>query len=578
MENATNNITQLGSTQRAAYWRLYVPKLVTVLREGYSLTKFRADAIAGLTVAIVALPLAMALAIASGTTPDRGLYTAIIAGFLISALGGSRFQIGGPTGAFVVVVYNVIATHGYDGLVIATLMAGMLLIAAGFAKLGTWIKYIPYPVVTGFTAGIAVIILTSQIGDILGLKLAASPAGFVEKLIAYAQAWRSFEPATFAVAMASLALILGLRRWRPNAPVFLAAAVFGAVIVWLLKLPVTTIGDRFGELPTSLPAPSLPTDFTFDRVRQLLPSAFTIAFLAGIESLLSAVVADGMTGRRHRSNCELVAQGIANCASAIMGGIPATGAIARTATNIRAGGYSPISGMMHAVFLLLFIMFLGKVASYVPLASLGAILVVVAWNMAEVKSFRHLMDAPPEDRTVLLTTFVLTVLVDLTVAIEVGVVLAAIFFMHRMANAVEISTQKKLIEEDEDDFTRARSAYSGPAQLPEGVEVFRINGPFFFGAAARLGDELDQMRLPPKVFILRMGNVPFIDASGVAALEKFVAGAFARGTRVILCGVQPDVREVIEKLGLTAGPRAVTVTKNFEKALVAARELVPAKA
>ena len=581
MENLQNNAEKLGSTQRllsnAAYWRLYVPKLVTVLREGYSLTKFRADAIAGLTVAIVALPLAMALAIASGTTPDRGLYTAIVAGFLISALGGSRFQIGGPTGAFVVVVYNVIASHGYDGLVIATLIAGLILIAAGFAKLGTWIKYIPYPVVTGFTAGIAVIIFTSQVGDILGLKLATSPAGFVEKWIAYGGALGTIEPATFAVAMASLALILALRRWRPNAPVFLAAAVFGAVIVWLLKLPVTTIGDRFGELPTALPAPSLPEGVTFDRIRQLLPSAFTIAFLAGIESLLSAVVADGMTGRRHRSNCELVAQGVANCASAIMGGIPATGAIARTATNIRAGAYSPISGMMHAVFLLVFIVFLGRVASYVPLASLGAILVVVAWNMAELKSFRHLMAAPHEDRTVLLTTFVLTVLVDLTVAIEVGVVLAAIFFMHRMANVVEISTQKKLIEEDEDDFTRARITY-GPAQLPDGVEVFQINGPFFFGAAARLGDELDQMRSPPKVFILRMGKVPFIDASGVAALEKFIAGAVARGTRVILCGVQPDVREVIEKLGLTTGPRAVAVAKNFEKALAMARDLTGATA
>jgi sulfate permease, SulP family len=294
--------------------------------------------------------------------------------------------------------------------------------------------------------------------------------------------------------------------------------------------------------------------------------------------LLSAVVADGMTGRRHRSNCELVAQGVANISSALMGGIPATGAIARTATNIRAGAFSPISGMMHAVFLLLFLVFLGGVASFVPLASLAAILIVVAWNMAEIKSFRHLLAAPPEDRVVLLTTFVLTVLVDLTVAIEIGVVLAAIFFMHRMANAVEISTQKKLIEEDEDDFSRSRSNYEGPRQLPDGVEVFQINGPFFFGAAARLGDELDQMRLPPKVFILRMGKVPLIDASGVSALEKFVAGAFARGTRVIACGVQPEVREVIERLGLTSGPRPVALTKNFEKALAMAREIMAAGA
>jgi SulP family sulfate permease len=375
------------------YWRLYVPKLVTVLQEGYDLKRFLADVTAGLTVAIVALPLSMALAIASGTTPDRGLFTAIVAGFLISALGGCRFQVGGPTGAFVVIVFNVVATHGYDGLVIATLMAGLMLIVAGFAKLGTFIKYVPYPVVTGFTTGIALIIFSSQVAEVLGLQLAQNPAAFIEKWITYTRAIGTFEPATFAVAMTSLAAIIGCRLWRPQWPMFLIAVVLGAAAVPLLGLPVATIGSRFGDLPSMLPAPQLP-EITLTRIRDLLPSAFTIAFLAGVESLLSAVVADGMTGRRHRSNCELVAQGVANLGSALFGGIPATGAIARTATNVRAGAYSPVAGIMHALFLLLFMLFLAPLAAFVPLASLGAVLIVVAWNMAEIKNFRPCSTRP----------------------------------------------------------------------------------------------------------------------------------------------------------------------------------------
>jgi SulP family sulfate permease len=551
------------------YWRLYVPKLITVLREGYDLRRFLTDAIAGLTVAIVALPLSMALAIASGTTPDRGLYTAIVAGFLISAFGGSRFQIGGPTGAFVVVVFNVTATHGYDGLVIATAMAGVLLILAGFAKLGTLIKYVPHPVVTGFTAGIAVIIFSSQVAEVLGLHIEKNPAAFVEKWIVYSGALKTIEPATFAVAMTSLAVIIGCRLWRPAWPMFLIAVCAGAATVAALGLPVATIGTRFGELPHMLPAPQLP-EISLARVRELLPSAFTIAFLAGVESLLSAVVADSMTGRRHRSNCELVAQGIANIGSSLLGGIPATGAIARTATNIRAGAYSPVAGMMHAVFLLLFMLLLAPAASFVPLASLGAVLIVVAWNMAEVKNFRHLMKAPPGDRAVLITTFVLTLITDLTTAIEVGVILAALLFMQRMANAVEISTHAKVIDEDEDDFTRTQETYEGRGDIPDDVEVLRINGPFFFGAAARLGEVLDNLRAPPKAFVLRMGNVPLIDASGAAALEKFIDDAAGRGTRTILSNVQVDVLQVIAALGLTKKP-TVTIVKNLQKALAAAR-------
>ncbi len=555
----------------AAYWRLYIPKLVTVLQEGYDFARFRADILAGLTVAIVALPLSMALAVASNTTPDRGLYTAIIAGFLISALGGCRFQIGGPTGAFVVVVFNVIATHGYDGLVLATLMAGFMLMLAGFAKLGTFVKYVPTPVVTGFTSGIALIILTSQVAEVFGLHLDKNPSEFVEKWIAYASAMNTFQPATFAVAMASLAAIIGCRLWRPQWPMFLISIGVGAFAVWALSLPVTTIGTRFGALPASLPMPQLP-EITLVRVRELLPSAFTIAFLAGVESLLSAVVADGMSGRRHRSNSELVAQGAANIGSALFGGIPATGAIARTATNIRAGAYSPMAGMAHALFILLFLLLLAPVASFIPLASLGAVLVVVAWNMAEVKNFRHLLKAPPADRAVLLTTFVLTLITDLTTAIEVGVVMAALFFMHRMANAVEISTAARVIDDDVDDYSRERTVYARRTDIPDDVEVFRIDGPFFFGAAARLGDVLDRLGTPPKAFILRMGNVPLIDASGAAALEKFIDDAARRGTRTILCNVQGEVEQVIRALGLTSKP-SVSQAKNLEKALLAAHEI-----
>lgn len=554
----------------SAYWRLYVPKLVTVLRDGYDWKRFVADFSAGLTVAIVALPLSMALAIASGVTPDRGLFTAIVAGFLISALGGCRFQIGGPTGAFVVVVFNVVAQHGYDGLVIATLMAGVMLILAGFAKFGTIIKYIPSPVVTGFTSGIALIIFSSQVAEVLGLSLEKVPAEFIEKWMAYGGALHTIDPATTFVALCSLAIIIGCRLWAPKLPMFLLAVLAGAVIVHFAGLPVATIGRRFGELPHMLPSPSLP-EITLERVRTLLPSAFTIAFLAGVESLLSAVVADGMTGRRHRSNSELVAQGVANIASVIMGGIAATGAIARTATNIRSGAYSPIAGMLHALFILLFMLFLAPLASYVPLASLGAVLVVVAFNMAEIHTFRHLLKAPAGDRVVLLTTFGLTLLTDLTTAIEIGVVLAAVLFMHRMAGVVQIGAQGSVFEDDVDDFSRERQVYQGPDTKPPGVEIFRINGPFFFGAAARLGDIINDLQAPPRVFILRMGNVPLIDASGAAALEKFIDDAASRGTRTILSNVQPDVRKVLDNLGLSRKPQ-VSIAKNLEKALLLATD------
>jgi len=571
----TDSAVPPSQTPPSPAWHLYVPKLVTTLREGYGFSDFRADAIAGLTVAIVALPLAMALGIASGTTPDKGLVTAVVAGFLISALGGSRVQIGGPTGAFVVVVFNVIQTHGYDGLVVATFMAGIMLIIAGLARLGTWIKFIPEPVVTGFTSGIAVIIFSSQVVDLLGIDIAEVPAEFIPKWEAIWQARGSLDIATAALGLGILALLVVQRRFMPRLPGFLFAVVGASVAVALLNLPVDTIGSRFGEISRTLPMPALP-DLSVHRLADLFPSAFTIAFLAGVESLLSAMVADGMTGRRHRSNCELVAQGIANTASAVFGGIPATGAIARTATNVRSGARSPIAGILHAVFLLAFMLVLAPLAAYVPLASLAAVLVIVAWNMSEVPRFIHLLGAPLGDRLVLLATFGLTVLVDLTVAIEVGVVLASVLFMHRMSEVVALQHgDSKIIDDDVDDFARALGEREDQrAALPPGVEVFRMNGPLFFGVASRLSDVLGRIAKPPKVFILRMRQVPYIDASGVRALGDFIADCRRHGTAVIISGLQSQPRQVLAAMGLKEKDHNLRFTADFAGALDLAGILV----
>jgi SulP family sulfate permease len=545
----------------------FTPKLVTVLRDGYSAAHLRADALAGFTVAIVALPLAMALGIASGATPDKGLVTAVVAGFLISALGGSRLQVGGPTGAFVVVIFNVIATHGYDGLLVATLLAGAILIAAGGLRLGQLIKYIPHPVVTGFTAGIAVIIATSQVKDFLGLRMAAVPAEFLPKWQAYAAAIDSINWATLAVGGSALALILVMRRVAPKLPGFLFAVVGSAVAVSLLHLPVDTIGSRFPDIPSGLPMPSLP-ELSFTKVQAVLPSAFTIAFLAGIEALLSAVVADGMAGTRHRPNQELIGQGVANLASAFFGGLPATGAIARTATNIRAGARTPFAGMFHAVFLLLFILFGSDLMAFVPMAALAAILFTVAWGMSEYERFLALLKVPGGDRLVLLLTFGLTVLVDLTVAIGVGVTLASLMFMARMAGSVEIDSGAQL------DSDRDAEDVGQRADLPPGVEVFRIAGPLFFGVASELLDTLRRVGQRPRIIILRMRLVPLLDASGLAALESFVEQAHHAGTQVIMSGVQAQPMAMLDRAGLGAASTVVQHAADFARARALASVLL----
>jgi SulP family sulfate permease len=532
-------------------WRLYIPKSITVIaQEGYSLAKLRADAMAGLTVAIVAVPLAMAIAIASGVSPAQGLITAVVGGFLISALGGARFQIGGPTGAFIVVVYGVVHQYGYDGLALATMMAGAILIIAGLLRIGDWIKYIPEPVVTGFTAGIAVIIFTSQLRDLFGFSMDDVPAEFIEKIEALWAARETLNLWALGLAVGALAAIVLLQRYLPRWPSLLIAVAGATLAVWALGLPVETIGSRFGvEAAAAMPPIRAPA-ISIERMQILMPSALTIAFLAGVESLLSAMVADGMTGRRHRSNCEIVAQGVANVAAPLFGGISATGAIARTATNIRAGATTPLAGMFHALFVLVFMLGLGPLIARVPLASLAAVLAVVAWNMSERERFWHLLRGLPGDRLVLLATFLLTVLVDLTLAIQVGVVLAAIIFMHRMAEATAVQRGVSFVERDQDDFSRPRTGYEARAELPARVEMFELRGPLFFGAASRLNDALEAAFPPPRAFVLRFRDVPLADASGVNALERFLKRCRAHRVIVVFCELQPAVHAALRKLGV----------------------------
>lgn len=554
------------------YLRMFEPKLLTVLRGGYRWGDLRADAVAGITVAIVALPLAMALAIASGAAPEKGLYTAIIAGFLISALGGSRVQVGGPTAAFIPVVFVVIQKFGFGGLILCTLMAGLMLIAAGLLRLGTLMKYMPQPVITGFTAGIAVSIFSSQVKDALGLKMESVPAEFIARWLAYGKHLTTTQPAAVGLLLTGLLVIVALRRWKPKWPGFLLALLVCTGLAMAFSLPAETVGSRFGELPSSLPRFAFP-DIPFERTFELLPSAFTIAFLAAVESLLSAVVADGMTGGRHRSNGELVAQGIANIGCAMFGALPATGAIARTATNIRAGARSPVAGMLHAVFVLLFMLLLSPLMSYVPLAALAAVLLVVAWNMSEYQHFRHTMSAPLGDRVVLLLTFVLTVFFDLTLAIEAGIVVAALVFMYRMAESVEVSAGVRLMDDEGNERGDALHDDGQRAHLPPDVEAFQISGPLFFGATNRLDDVLDQFFAPPKVFILRMRLVPMIDASGVHALRSLADRCQRRGIVLIISGLQEQPNRVIARMDLHEPSGQLHFVSDFEHAIRLAHAL-----
>lgn len=528
---------------------MFTPKLVTILREGYGWDDFRADAIAGLTVAIVALPLSMAIAIGSGLSPDKGLYTAIIGGFLISALGGSRFQIGGPAGAFIVLIATIVERQGYDGLVLATLMAGMMMMAVGFLRLGTYIKYIPFPVTVGFTAGIAVIIFASQVKELLGLDIIKEPAALVPKLMAIGESIATVKPATIALSVVALGTIVGLRRFRPKWPGLLVAVAATAAMAALFDLDVATIGTRFGGVPQSLPAPSLPA-FDLAKIRAVFPDAVTIALLGAIESLLSAVVADGMTGRKHRSNCELVAQGAANMAAVTFGGMCATGTIARTATNVRAGGRSPVAGIMHALYILLFMLVAAPLASYIPLSALGAVLAIVAWNMAEKEEFASLLRSSWGDATVLMATFLLTIFADLTTAIATGVALGAFLFLHRMAEAVEIEGGGQMITQDEADTTGLQRTIYDPHALNGDAMIYRISGAFFFGATAAVSAVLDRIGEHPKVFVLDFTDVPLVDSTAAKALEGFAHKLHQSGTQVYFAGARKSVRRTLLIAGL----------------------------
>lgn len=528
---------------------MLVPQLVSSLRD-YNRSRFLADCAAGVIVGIVALPLAIAFAIASGVTPERGLWTAVIAGLIISALGGSRVQIGGPTGAFVVIVYGIVQVHGIDGLLIATMMAGVILIGLGVARLGTVIKFIPYPVTIGFTSGIALIIFSSQVKDLLGLDMGAIPADFVAKWHGYFNSAETFNPWSVAVAAGCLLLIVVWPRISHRIPGAFVALMAATAAVALFDLPVETIGSRFGAIDAGFPAPRLPA-VSWATITALVGPAFTIAALAAIESLLSAVVADGMIGGRHRSNMELVAQGVANIASPLFGGIPATGAIARTATNIKNGGRTPVAGIVHALTLLLITLFFGRWAALIPMAALASILVVVAWHMSEWRTFKDILKSPRSDVIVLLATFLLTVLVDLTVAIQVGMVLAAFLFMKRMAEVTDIShVTGKLDDPDRPSTDESGAVYR--RTLPVGVQVYEINGPFFFGAADAFSNALGTVSTMPRVLILRLRHVPAVDATGIHALKRVIRRAREQHTQVILSELQSQPSAALERAGVLA--------------------------
>lgn len=549
----------------------FIPVFFEVIKN-YSSTSFKKDLFAGITVGIVAIPLALAFAIASGATPSQGIFTAVIAGFFISFLGGSRYQIGGPTGAFVIIIYGIIAQHGYDGLLIATIMAGIILIFLGIARVGSFIKFIPYPVTTGFTAGIGVVIFSSQIKDFLGLTYKEASPEFIDKWISIFSNLSTINISSAAIGICTVAIILVIRKMSTNIPSHVVAIVISTALCFFLGLNAETIGDRFGTINAVFPSFTVP-EVTIEKIRALFPAAITIALLAGIESLLSAVVADGMTGSHHKSNTELVGQGVANILSGFFGCIPATGAIARTATNVRAGGVTPLSGMIHAVFLCLFILFFSFLIEIIPMAALAGVLLVVSVDMMGIKNMANLLSSPKSDVVVLLTTFILTIIIDLTAAVQVGVVLAALLFMKRMSDVTSMgkinfdASEKTAHDIADPDATSNKD-------IPEGVEVYEINGPFFFGVADMLINTLEHIGKTPKVFILRMRNVPAIDATGEHALENFYNTCKKAGTQLVLSGVNPVPYETLKKMHFIEMIGEENVTNHIDKALIRTREIL----
>ncbi len=545
---------------------IFRPKLIDTLKN-YSKAQFYRDAVAGVVVGIVALPLAIAFAIASGVSPDKGIFTAVIAGFVISALGGSRVQIGGPTGAFIVVVYAIVQQFGVSGLIVATFIAGILLVIMGLTRLGNVIKFIPYPLIVGFTTGIAIIIFSSQVKDFLGLKMGGVPGDFIQKWLAYGHHFSSVNFYALVIGLVTVLIVALWPKVTHKIPGSLIAIILTTAATQLFHLPVETIGSRFGSIASSLPTPVVP-GVSFAVIQQLIRPAITIAMLGSIESLLSAVVADGMIGGNHRSNTELIAQGIANICSSIFGGIPATGAIARTATNIKNGGRTPVAGIIHAVTLLLIMLFVGKWAALIPMAALAGILVVVSWNMSEMKSFLFVLKGSKSDATVLLATFLLTVFVDLTVAIEIGMILAAFLFMRKMMQVSSVQHTGQPADDSAEDTTLAE-------MLPAGADVFEITGPLFFGAAYKFRDTMKMVETPAKVLIIRMDKVPVIDATGLRVLKDVCDQLEKKGSKLILSEVNStQVTEELQKARLLFRIGKANVTSSFDDAIKRAEDIL----
>jgi len=547
------------------------PKLFTIAK---TLTKQQIlnDITAGLIVGVVALPLAIAFAIASGVSPEKGIITGVIGGFIISFFGGSRVQIGGPTGAFVIIIYGIVQQYGMNGLIVATFLAGIILVIMGLAKMGSVIKFIPFTVTVGFTSGIAVVIFSSQIKDLFGLNIQTVPADFVEKWSVYFGNFSSANFYAIAIAAGSLLIMMLWHKVSRKIPGSIVAIIIATAAVYFFKLPVETIGSRFGEISASFPAPTLPK-VNFAIIKSMIQPATAIALLAAIEALLSAVVADGMIGKRHRSNMELVAQGLANIVSPLFGGIPATGAIARTATNVKNGGRTPIAGITHAIVLLLIMLFFGKLAALIPMASLAAVLVIVSYNMSEWRTFKSLLRSPRSDVVVLLTTFFLTVIFDLTLAIEVGMVLAVLLFMHRMALVTNVEVVTREFKDENEEETNDPNAIDRRS-IPKDVEVYEINGPFFFGAAAKFKDAIQEFEKPPKIRIIRMRNVPAIDATGLHSLTEFYRDSMKMGTQVILSGVHTQPLVAITQSGFLDVIGEDNIHGNIDDALDRARDIL----
>ena len=543
-----------------------LPKSIICLRD-YNLKKFTSDLIAGLTVGLVALPLAMAFAISSGVLPQAGIYCAIIAGFLISALGGSKTQIGGPTGAFVVVVSGIIAKYGIDGLFICTLMAGVFLIVLGVTGLGTAVKYIPRPVVIGFTNGIAVLIASTQIKDFFGLKIEQVPGEFIGRIEAIIHNWHTLSMPATLMSVGSLALIIVMMRFVRRVPGSIVALFVGTAIAWSFNLPLETIETRFGGIPSGLPHLTLPA-FRPDLFLTLLAPAFTITMLGAIESLLSAVVSDRLSGDKHNPNVELFAQGVANVMSPLFGGLPATGAIARTATNIRSGAKTPIAGMLHAVTLLLVLLFAAPLAKHIPLSVLAAILMIVAYNMGEWSEIPQILKLSKADISVWLITFGLTVFADLTVAVQAGMILAALFYIRK----VTISTT---VSEVTDDYIRSGFAHSLQTnEIPAGVKVFRIHGPFLFGATDKISIIEEQLNSLPKVVMLRVRNMTAIDATGLHALEHLADKLNETGRTLIVCGMREQPAQLMSQAEFHRRVGPENIQPNLTAGIVRAKEIL----